>query len=138
MTQVGRPKFEVDLEKLRELAALGLKREAIAAELGCHLSTLCERQRENPEISETIQEARAGLQREVADVLLEQALGGDVQACKFILERRCGWRNEQTIVHKDDNPRAERQALEAKLEAAGYDLEELKRIRRRPPATIEH
>lgn len=139
MQKPGPPKFQIDKEKLREIAATGIRKEAIASELGCSMDTLMERQKEDPEISEIIRQARSSIERTVADRLLTSALLGDVQAGKFILERRCGWRDEKTVNHNVSvNPQAEIEQIEAKLEAAGYSIDELKRIKRRPPVTIQH
>lgn len=141
MTRPGPKRREVDLDRLRELAAKGLTRETMASLLGVSIRTFYERQVENPQISQAINEGRAKLADEMADRLLQKALAGDTRACMFFLDRRCGWnrRDERTINHNVTvDPKAELERIEQKLIAAGYDLEELKRIKRRPAATIEH
>jgi hypothetical protein len=52
----GRPKFEIDLAQLKELAAIGCTKKEIAAVLGCGLRTLHDR----IQADETIREAYEG------------------------------------------------------------------------------
>jgi len=117
----GPPKFVVDKPKLRKLAAKGITKAAIAARLGCSLSVLMDRQTTDPEISEIINEARASMQEEVADVLLDNAKKGDTAACRLILERRCGWREEKTIKHEHVTIDEQRDKMEQQLRSMGID-----------------
>jgi len=56
---MARPKAEVDIEKLSELAELGLSQREIAHHMGFSESKFYELKKEFPEFLETIQKARA-------------------------------------------------------------------------------
>ena len=86
-----------------------------------------------------IPERKGSLQVEMVDLLLHKAREGDTRAIRFILERRCGWRNEKTVHHTETvDPKLKLERIEADLEAGGYDLEEVRRLRRRPASTMTH
>ena len=119
---ITKPRLDVDFDKLRELAGLGLRKEHIAAGLGMSLDTLMERQKENPEISEIIRLARFKPVAEMSDLLLNAARAGDLRAITFFLERRGGWRNESTVhtvAHVD--VKSTREGMESELRAMGID-----------------
>ena len=119
---ITKPRKEVDLDKLRELAEKGHTKEMIAAGLGMSYDALNERQNENPKIREIIREARMIPAALGVDAILEGMRKGDISAAKFFLERRCGWRNESTvhtIAHVD--VKSTREGMESELRAMGID-----------------
>jgi hypothetical protein len=54
----GRPKAEIDLEKVRKLAEIGCPDKEIAAVLGVSISTLKNRMKVEPELAEAIEQGR--------------------------------------------------------------------------------
>ena len=116
---ITKPRKEVDLDKLRELAEKGHTKEMIAAGLGMSYDALNERQNENPKIREIIREARMIPAALGVDAILEGMRKGDISAAKFFLERRCGWRNETKTTH-DVNVRVDVKSLD--VEAAAIAL----------------
>lgn len=92
---------EMDLEKVAELAAMGLSEEQIGASFGVSRRTIGRRKIEDEEFAQAFEQGRASLAVEVGGILLDHARNGSTDAAKFILERRCNWFKEskQQIEH---------------------------------------
>lgn len=87
----GRHKMEIDLQKVAELAAMGLSQAQVATGLGIGHRTLSRRLAEDEEFSSAYEQGAAKLTVELSNILLQAARAGDTDAAKFILDRRCGW-----------------------------------------------
>ena len=88
----GRPKIQLDLEQVEELASRGLSNEQIAYSLGIGQTTLYVNKRENADFVEAIKRGKAKGIRDVANALVEKALSGDTTAMIFFLKSQAQWR----------------------------------------------
>ncbi len=98
---MGRRKIELDLDKVAELAGLGLYHWQIAQALGISADTLERRMKEDAPLEQAVRQARLGLLREVAAAVLEKARQGNLQAQLFLL-RSFSKRKEQAEVRSLD------------------------------------
>ena len=111
-SKAGRkPKFipnQETLDYITKLAAKGLTKEKIAVSIGVGISYIFELEKKYPEITEAIEKGRSKLVVEASDVMTQIMRGNgntnqvvypnhQIDAAKFVLERRCGW-----IAPKDD------------------------------------
>lgn len=92
-----KPKIELDLAKVEELAGLGLTREQIALSLGVSYSTLNRRAKESEEIETAMRRGRALANIKVAGELMKAIEKGNVTAIIFYLKTRAGWTEKQKI-----------------------------------------
>ena len=92
-----KPKIELDLAKIEELAGLGLTREQIALSLGVSYSTLNRRAKESEEIETAMRRGRALANIKVAGELMKAIEAGNVTAIIFYLKARAGWTEKQQI-----------------------------------------
>ena len=92
-----KPKIELDLAKVEELAGLGLTREQIALSLGVSYSTLNRRAKESEEIETAMRRGRALANIKVAGELMKAIEAGNVTAIIFYLKARAGWTEKQKI-----------------------------------------
>ena len=108
---MARPRKEIDAQRCRELAAQGLSMEQIAYCVGVHPSTLYERQKAEPELSEAIKGGRADGIEEVTNHLMQSARDGNVTAQIFYLKNRAPdeWkdRTDRHITGKIDHSQAD-------------------------------
>jgi hypothetical protein len=113
--RVTKPKAIIDIAKVEEFAAQGLSIAQIALRLGICEKTLHTHKLENAEITAAIARGRAKGEDEVSNALFKSAKNGHVEAAKFYLARRCGWREVtehagegggpvqlQIVISKDD------------------------------------
>lgn len=84
--------MKIDLQRVRELSGMGLTQAQVASGLGIGARTLSRRLAEDEEFAEAFEAGAAALTQEMANVLVEAARRGDIDAAKFILDRRCGWK----------------------------------------------
>lgn len=89
--EMGEHYKKIDLAEVERLAASGLTQHQIGAALGISRRTIARRLTEDEEFADAYEKGRAGLCEEVANLLLDNARNGSVDACKFILDRRCDW-----------------------------------------------
>ena len=89
-----RPRVQIDLQQVEELASRGLTMEQIAAALGICDRTLYRKKGTMSDLSEAIKRGKAKGVATVSNALFERAVQGDVKAQMFYLERRGGWYNE--------------------------------------------
>lgn len=85
---------EMDLEKVAELAAMGLSEEQIGASFGVSRRTIGRRKIEDEEFAQAFEKGRASLAQEIGGILLDHARTGSTQAAQFIADRRLGWQKE--------------------------------------------
>lgn len=89
----GKPRIDIDLAKVTELASRGLSQEQIAAALGIGTRTLERRKAESAEMAEAIKAGHALGIQEVANALFTNATSGNVTAQIFYLKARAQWRD---------------------------------------------
>lgn len=76
----------LDLDKIRALASLGLDYSELAGCLGISAKTFSRRRQENPEIEDAIIAGRGQGVADVAESLKARAIAGDPAACKIYLQ----------------------------------------------------
>ncbi len=89
-----KPRIEIDLARVTELASKGLSQEQIAAALGISERTLRNRKAESAEFAEAIEKGRALGIEEVANALFENAKAGNVTAQIFFLKAQAKWKDK--------------------------------------------
>lgn len=87
----GRNFKHVDPEQVRQLSGRGYSQKEIAACLGIGYRTLQKRIAENPDVREALENGKADLGVRLIDVVVNQALSGDLSACQFLLRNRYGF-----------------------------------------------
>jgi transcriptional regulator with XRE-family HTH domain len=97
MAKKGRPKWQPDLERARQLAAQGLTREQIACALGVSRSTVFERINDNSDFSDAIKAGAADGIAAVTNALFKSALDGNTTAQIFFLKCRAGWQDRNQV-----------------------------------------
>ena len=120
-----KPKIELDLAKVEELAGLGLTREQIALSLGVSYSTLNRRAKESEEIETAMRRGRALANIKVAGELMKAIEKGNVTAIIFYLKARAGWTEKQKIeaeITQRENIPEGLPAMYAALKAEGNRL----------------
>lgn len=94
-----KPKIEIDLAKVEELASKLLSKEQIAISLGISERTLYTNQKESAEFAEAIKRGREKGVATVANKLVESAIEGNTTAQIFILKTHGGqdWKDKQDV-----------------------------------------
>lgn len=87
---MARPRVEIDISRVEELAARGLTQEEIALCLGISETTLYERKRESAVFVEAIKRGKAKAASEIANRLYQMAKGGDLGAIIWYEKTRRG------------------------------------------------
>ena len=82
------------MSKVEALAAQGLLQKEIAAALGIHVSTLCDKKNQYAEFSEAITRGQAKGFAMVTSKLMEQIQKGNVPAIIHFTKSRMGWTQE--------------------------------------------
>lgn len=93
---------ELDLDRVEELASLGLNLGEIAGAMGVSRATLDRRRDENGEIDERITTGKSRGIAEVAAALKNNAVSGDTTACKLFLNAVAGWSTTKKIEHSGE------------------------------------
>lgn len=92
---------EDDLQKIENLAALGLNMDQIASVFGLSADTLYRRCKEgNTDLSASILKGRTRAIQKIAEKAFELALEGDVGLIKYILSCKGGWTEKSQIIHE--------------------------------------
>ena len=91
--KAGKPRIEIDLDRVTELAAQGLTNEQIAAALGISRTTLQARKRESELFAQAIEKGQALGIEAVSNALFENAKAGNVTAQIFFLKARAKWKD---------------------------------------------
>lgn len=89
-----KPKIEIDLEKVKEYAALGMSKQDIATALGISVPTLYQRQKDMTDFADAIKKGRAEGGKNYTEALQRLALSEDnpnLGAIIFYLKTRKGW-----------------------------------------------
>lgn len=96
---ITKPKIEIDLAKVEELASRLLSKEQIAISLGISTATLYNRQLEDVEFLEAIKRGRQKGVAMVANKLVESAMDGNTTAQIFVLKTHGGpdWKDRQDV-----------------------------------------
>lgn len=98
---MARTKIFIDLNKVRELASLGLTRDQVSYSLGINPHTYSNRIKDEPEIEEAYQAGKTEGVKKVANKLLEKAMTGDNTAMIFFLKCN-GWKETQELNIKSE------------------------------------
>lgn len=89
-----------DLDKIENLAALGLNMDQIASVFNVSADTLYRRCNEgNTDLSASILKGRTRAIQQIAEKAFELALDGDVGLIKYILSCKGGWTEKSQIIH---------------------------------------
>lgn len=99
-----KPKIELDIKKVEELASLGLTTEQIASHLGVSYSTLNRRIKELPEDEDPIRTGKAKGVAIVTNKLMELVKKGNLGAIIFYLKCKGGWEEKNNINVKTEQP----------------------------------
>jgi transcriptional regulator with XRE-family HTH domain len=88
---------EIDLDKVEELASLGLSEQQIADSLGISRSTLSRRKNDNETFDTALRKGKAKAKAIVkaSSALMTQIEKGSLRAIIFYLKCRGGWREEE-------------------------------------------
>lgn len=87
---MARPRIEIDIDQVAELAGRGLSQAEICLMLGISETTLYERKRESAVFAEAIKRGRAVAADAVANKLFDMAKGGDLGAIVWWEKTRRG------------------------------------------------
>jgi transcriptional regulator with XRE-family HTH domain len=94
----GRPKWmPPDLEKVKQLAALGLSQEQIARALGISYQTLNERKKEFSEFAEAIKDGASIGVATIGNALYQNAKAGNTVAQIFFM--KCRGDFKETVIN---------------------------------------
>lgn len=99
MATTGRPPLEIDLDQVEHLAGLGLSEAAICASLGISADTLQRRKRDYAAFADALKRGKAFAHQQVAAVLFDKALEGDVGAIVWWEKTRAGLSDRVTQEH---------------------------------------
>jgi len=91
---------EIDLEKVEELASLGLSEQQIADSLGISRSTLSRRKNDNETFDTALRKGKAKALVKVSNALMQQVEKGSLRAIIFYLKCRGGWREEEPEIRE--------------------------------------
>lgn len=91
---------EIDLNKVEELASLGLSEQQIADSLGISRSTLSRRKNDNETFDTALRKGKAKAVVKASSALMTQIEKGSLRAIIFYLKCRGGWREEETEIRE--------------------------------------
>lgn len=94
---MARPKVDIDLVKVEELAARGLTLEKIAYCLDIDPATLYRRKKVLPVLQDAIKRGQAQGERFATDKLFDALADGKPWAICFFLKCKGGWRETQKL-----------------------------------------
>lgn len=96
-----KPRIEIDLNRVTELASRGLSQEQIAAALGISRTTLQSRKAESEQFAQAIEKGRADGIETVANALFDNAKSGNVTAQIFFLKAQGKWKDRHEEAGED-------------------------------------
>lgn len=101
-----RPRIDIDLDRVAELAGRGLTQAEICLVLGISEATLYNRKRESEVFTDAIKRGRAVAAEAVANKLYDMAVAGDLGAIVWWEKTRCGRTDKvaHEVTGKDGGP----------------------------------
>lgn len=96
---MGRPKIEIDILRVEELAAQGLTQVEICLCLGISEKTMERRKAEQTVLAEAIKRGKAKAASEISNVLYRMAQGGDLGAIVWYEKTRRGLSDRAHVEH---------------------------------------
>lgn len=97
---MARPRIDIDITKVQELAGRGLTQAEICAVLGISEGTLYARKRDSEVFEDAIKAGKAQAAQEVANALYEKAVvGKDLGAIIWYEKTRRGLSDRQQVEH---------------------------------------
>ena len=94
-----RPRIELDISRVEELAAQGLSQAEICLVLGISEDTLSRRKHDTAAIADAIKRGRAKAASEISNTLYLMAKGGDLGAIVWYEKTRRGLSDRQSVEH---------------------------------------
>lgn len=103
---MARPRLEIDISRVEELAAQGLSQAEICLVIGIGESTLYSRKKESEVFAEAIKSGKAKAASEISNVLYQMAKRGDLGAIVWYEKTRRGFSDRAAVEHsgKDGSP----------------------------------
>ena len=99
---MARPRIELDISRIEELAAQGLTQTEICLVIGISESTLLRRKLEMEVLTAAIKSGKAKAASEISNTLYRMAQGGDLGAIVWYEKTRRGLSDKQTIEHSGE------------------------------------
>lgn len=87
---MARPRIEIDISRVEELAAQGLSQAEICLVIGISEDTLSRRKMDSAAIADAIKSGKAKAASEIANTLYQMAKGGDLGAIVWWEKTRRG------------------------------------------------
>lgn len=119
-----KPRIEIDIKTVEQLASRGLTLEQIASSMGFSIRTLMVRKAESAEIADAIKRGRDKGVTIIANKLFEAASGGNTAAMIFFLKTQGGWKEAQKIEVEAKVETVEQLTTEQLMEIAKLPLED--------------
>ena len=94
-----RPRIELDISRVEELAAQGLSQAEICLVIGISEDTLSRRKHDTAAIADAIKRGRAKAASEISNTLYLMAKGGDLGAIVWYEKTRRGLSDRQSVEH---------------------------------------
>ena len=92
-----KPKIEIDLNEVEDLASRGLTKQQIADALGISQTTFYARQKECGDFEEAIKRGQAKGVASISNKLFESAMRGEAWAVCFFLKTKGGFKETQKV-----------------------------------------
>lgn len=121
---MAKPKIEIDIKTVEQLASRGLTLEQIASSMGFSVRTLSDRKAQSAELAEAIKRGRDKGVTIIANKLFEAASGGNTAAMIFFLKTQGGWKEAQKIEVEAKVETVEQLTNEQLMEIAKLPLED--------------
>lgn len=123
----GQPKKVIgprEIRLIRKWSAAGATKEQIAGALGMSHETYCQRQNENPDISEAFDQGKGKGTIDLSGKAYSMAMRGNKDLLKFLLERKGGFipTSRQVLAGDPDNPLPAAQTTVLILPANGREI----------------
>jgi len=96
---MARPRIELDISRIEELAAQGLTQTEICLVIGISESTLLRRKLEMEVLTAAIKSGKAKAASEISNTLYQMARGGDLGAIVWYEKTRRGLSDKQLVEH---------------------------------------
>jgi len=100
----GRPRIELDLRQVEELARIGCTEEDMAAVLGVSVDTIQRRKRESEQFRGVIEKGQASLRNSLRRLQVRKALEGNVAMLIWLGKQLLGQKERQEIGGDEQQP----------------------------------